>query len=74
MKTKPVLVTHKEWTDLTEVQRQFLREADDGGLRYLVLEDGRVCAWGVAVAGIFSMDVKVEKNAFDGFVVTLPCG
>jgi hypothetical protein len=29
---------------------------------------------GVAVAGIFSMDVKVEKNAFDGFVVTLPCG
>jgi DNA topoisomerase VI subunit B len=38
----------------------------------LVLDDGRVCAWGVAVAGIFSMEVKIEPNEFDGFVVTLP--
>lgn len=57
---------------LTELQKQFLHDAEEGGMRSLVLEDGRVCAWGIAVAGIFSMEVCVERNPFDGYVVTLP--
>ena len=61
-----------EWDKLTDSQREFLREAEEGGMRYIVTEDGRVCAWGIAVAGIFSMEVKAERNPFDGYVVTLP--
>lgn len=65
-------VTEAEFIKLTDREREFLREADAGGMRYIILEDGRPCAWGVAVAGIFSMEVKIERNEFDGYVVTLP--
>lgn len=68
----PTYITEDEWGTLNEAQRQFLHEAEEGGMRYLVLEDGRVCAWGVAIAGIFSMEVKAERNQLDGWVVTLP--
>lgn len=72
MRECPASVLPEEWKRLSLRQKQFVRDADNGGMRCLVLEDGRVCAWGVAIAGIFSMEVKAEPNEFDGYVVTLP--
>ena len=57
--------------DLDEVSQQFIRDAEKGGMRWYV-ENGEVCAWGIATDGIFSMDVDIEKHSCDGFIVTLP--
>lgn len=60
-----------EWEKLDERSREFLRQAEAGGMRY-TSENGEVCAWGVAVDGIFKMDVHIEPHSIDGFLVTLP--
>jgi hypothetical protein len=72
MKDIPESITPSQWKRLSLREKQFIRDADNGGMRCLVLDGGRVCAWGIAVAGIFSMEVKIDKNEFDGYVVTLP--
>lgn len=72
MMTCPDSITADQWDHLSPREREFLHEANEGGMRCLVLEDGRACAWGPAIDGLFSMEVKAEPNEFDGYVVTLP--
>jgi hypothetical protein len=50
--------------------RQFLIEAERGGMRYIA-ENGKVCAWGVAYEGLFSMDIDAESHSEDGFIISL---
>lgn len=66
------LVRLPKWAKLDEQSREFLRQAEAGGMRYLA-ENGEVCAWGVAIAGIFSMRVESEYQPGCGeYLVTLP--
>lgn len=58
-------ISDEEEKKLTKLSRKFLEEADAGGMAY-ISENGKVLAWGITTEGIFSMDVTIEKNEFDG--------
>ena len=69
MKTKNKFIEGKvvceqaEWNKLSDTQKNFLREAEDGHFQYLI-EDGNVYAWGAFDTGnLFSMEVKEERTA-----------
>lgn len=65
-----VYVAQKEWREITEEQRQFLRDAAKVSMAH-VIENGGVIAWGQEMAE-FTMAVKKELHPQDGWVVTLP--
>jgi hypothetical protein len=68
----PVCATVQEWESLNDNQKKFLEEAAEGGMRYLIHEKyGYPYAWGVAIEALFSQELHVSKNDFDGYVVML---
>ncbi len=70
MKPKNICCTEEEWAKLTDIQKKFLEEAEAGGLRYLIDENGPY-AWGPAFQGLFSMDIHFQFNLYDGYIITL---
>ena len=65
-----VCVSQEEWEKLDGISKQFLFEAEKGGMRYAA-DNGEVCAWCMAYEGLFSMDIDAEPHSEDGFLVTL---
>ena len=63
-----IYVPPDEWEKLDETSRKFLVEAEAGGMG-IYAENGEVCAWGAAYAGIFSIDVEARRDP-DGYLVT----
>ncbi len=61
-----------EWSGLTPQGQTFIKEAEAGSLSYLVREDdGTPYAWGVAYAGLFSVDIKAQPNEHDGYIIDI---
>lgn len=68
-KPKNICVSEHQWKKLSNKNREFLIQAERGGMRYLV-ENGNPYAWGSAVDGVFAIPVNIETDPIDAFIVT----
>lgn len=63
-------VSRKSWSMLSDDARTFLIEAHAGGLRYIVYGNGTVLAWGPAPDVFSEVEVDLEENEHDGWLIT----